>query len=471
MQERLGRPTLTTIDAIAQSLALGPIFSSIMLAALVAGAAGAAAPLAMLIAVVGCLALGWIVSLYARRYHGCGAIYDYVRLGVNPSLGLFVAAVYFLGTMTLGSFPIYAAAGVTLAGFLGTMGINLTWVVAGIICAVIIFLLNHFGIQVAVKAQLTLTVLSVLPLLLIAGAILLKGGAAGHDLSVFIPAGGNTGLFTGVLLAITLFIGFEAAASLGEETANPRESIPKAIFGTVAIVGLFYLIMVYSSDIGFGTANAEKWATDASPMATLAAMYVGDWLAPLVDIALLLDILAVASAFMATSARGMFALARHGLLPRFLAVQTSRGTPFGGNATEFLIAVVTMVLIASTGADGITALAIGATAGGLLIELIYIVLALGAARFLVAARAPWWQWIVLAVATVTPALGIYGSVVPFPPYPMSLAPTIAGIGIVAAVLYFLAVKFAFPARLANAGQPHAWDVEPDAVQQVASATD
>ena len=63
MQERLGRPTLTTIDAIAQSLALGPIFSSIMLAALVAGAAGAAAPLAMLIAVEGFRARGWVVRL------------------------------------------------------------------------------------------------------------------------------------------------------------------------------------------------------------------------------------------------------------------------------------------------------------------------------------------------------------------------------------------------------------------------
>lgn len=44
--QRLGKPVLTTVDAIAQSLALGPVFSAVFIAALIAGTAGGIAPLA-----------------------------------------------------------------------------------------------------------------------------------------------------------------------------------------------------------------------------------------------------------------------------------------------------------------------------------------------------------------------------------------------------------------------------------------
>src|SRR5579863_196165 len=99
--QRLGRrPTLTTLDAIAQSLAIGPIFSSAFVAFLIAGAAGGAAPLSTFIGAVGVLALGWLISLYARRGGGAGAIYDYLRR-ISPAFGLFAAGIYFLGALTL----------------------------------------------------------------------------------------------------------------------------------------------------------------------------------------------------------------------------------------------------------------------------------------------------------------------------------------------------------------------------------
>ncbi len=77
--QRLGRPILTTWEAIAQSLAIGPIFSTAFVAVFVVAAAGAATPLSILLAAVGMLCVGWIIALYARRYAGAGAIYDYLR--------------------------------------------------------------------------------------------------------------------------------------------------------------------------------------------------------------------------------------------------------------------------------------------------------------------------------------------------------------------------------------------------------
>src|ERR1700751_3144072 len=101
-EHHLGPAALTTVDAIAQALALGPGFSAIFLAALVAKGAGSAAPLATLIGAAGAICVGWVIVLFARRFTGAGAIYDYVRRSTNPALGLFAAGIYFIGTLFLG---------------------------------------------------------------------------------------------------------------------------------------------------------------------------------------------------------------------------------------------------------------------------------------------------------------------------------------------------------------------------------
>jgi len=108
-----------------------------------------------------------------------------------------------------------------------------------------------------------------------------------------------SGLFGGILFAILLFVGFETSASLGEETANPQRSIPRAVIGTVALAAVFFLLMIYACDIGYGLANTSKWASDSLALDTMANRYVGKWLAVLIDIAVFLDATAVMSAFMA----------------------------------------------------------------------------------------------------------------------------------------------------------------------------
>jgi hypothetical protein len=55
-----------------------------------------------------------------------------------------------------------------------------------------------------------------------------------------------------------------------------------------------------------------------------------------------------------------------------------------------------------------------ATAGTLLISVIYILIGILAFRIL-DRGAPVWNYLVLPVAIITPVLAIYGSVVPFPP--------------------------------------------------------
>lgn len=463
---RLGRPVLTTIDAVAQSLAIGPIFSTAFVAFLIAGAAGGAAPVAFIIGAVGVLALGWVITLYARRYAGAGAIYDYLRR-ISPPLGLFAAGLYFVGTLVLD------AAGYLVIGLLcaqtlqNYLGLSIPWWVASLLAAAAIFTVNHLGIRLTTRVQLTLTALSVIPLLILGLTIIFKGGDTGNTLQAFNPMQvPPSGLFVGILFAITLFVGFETSASLGEETATPQRSIPRAVIGTVLIAGVFFLIMIYACDIGYGLSHTDKWASDPLALDTLATRYVGKWLAILIDIAVLLDALAVMSAFMATTARGWFAVARAGLLPAPLARTSRFGTPLGGN---LLVIIVSLLLIAVTALSQIgvatdvaqgntfTQFGIMSALASLLIEAIYILLAIAAVRFVREEPAKWWRWLILAVAVVTPFLGIYGSVVPFPAWPNSLGVYGALIGVVLSALWTFAMLRLRADHVHKAGEAYAWE--------------
>ena len=483
--QRLGRPVLTTWDAIAQSLAIGPIFSSAFVAFLIAGAAGGAAPLSTLIGAVGVLALGWLIALYARRGGGAGAIYDYLRR-INPAVGLFAAGIYFFGALTLdaGGFLVIGLLGAQV--FASYVGLTVPWWVIALVTLALILTLNILGIRLTTRVQLTLSAISVIPLLILAFTIIARGGDAGNTLQVFNPANipaaptvvPSVGIFPGILFAITLFIGFETSASLGEETRDPRTSIPRAVIGTVIITGIFYLLMIYASDIGFGLKNSAKWATDPAPLDTLATRYVGSWLAVLVDIAVLFDAIVVMSAFMATTSRGIFALARHQLLPAPLAAITPRfRTPLGGITFVGIVALLVSVILAITQANVaanvaptnvLTVFGIMSTIGSLLIELIYVALCIVGVRFLLQDPTKWWRWLFLLVAIVTPILGIYGSVVPFPAWPQSLGVYIVLTVIVLSGLWTLVNQFAFPARLGKAAEPHPWEMQDELVAEPAS---
>src|SRR5205823_2347583 len=76
--------------------------------------------------------------------------------------------------------------------------------------------------------------------------------------------------FNGVMLGILLFVGFEAAASLGEESHDPGRSIPRALIGTVAASAAFYCVMAYAISVGLGKAAIDQGtlrsvATDCCP--------------------------------------------------------------------------------------------------------------------------------------------------------------------------------------------------------------
>jgi amino acid transporter len=460
----LGERRLTTIHAIGQSLAIGPMFSAGLLTGLIASVAGFSTPLSVLLGTIGAICLGYVISLFARRYSGAGAMYEYLVHGAHPGVGVFGAGIYGVGILFLGGGGVFIANGFLAQAFLADIHIGITWWILGIVVLLIAVGLNHIGVRVAVQGVLALAGISMIPFLILAITIIAKGGTHGNTLAVFGTSHSSwNSVFHGILFAVTLFIGFEAAASLGEEAREPHRAIPRALIGSVALAGLFYLLVTYAGAIGFGVkAAGTAWAADPSPMGALAQRYDGHWLSVLIDLVVMLDSISVALAFIVAGSRVFFALGRDGLLPKFTTMVSRHNTPLGGNFVILAAGAIAIILggVTTLGdlvklPNNIEAFQISAGVGSFLIEAVYAMLALAAFRII---WLDWtgvgrlWRLVVAVIGVATPVLAYYGSLHPFPPYPGDLSLIIAGSIAVLVAIWYAYLHAVHPERIRNAAR-------------------
>jgi amino acid transporter len=127
-----------------------------------------------------------------------------------------------------------------------------------------------------------------------------------------------SGVFKGMVFAILAFIGFEAAAPLGEEARHPRRTVPRAVVGSAIIIGLFYVLCAYAWVFGAGFDNFVQQATGADPWRDLGKVFWGTgWI--LVFLAICNSIAANSNAAVNAATRVFYALARNRLAPHPLA--------------------------------------------------------------------------------------------------------------------------------------------------------
>jgi amino acid transporter len=435
----LGERKLTTLHAIGQSLALGPMFSVGIVLGSVSTGARWNATLSVLIAGLGVLAIGYAVAIFARRFSGAGAVYEYLTHGAHPAVGIFAAGVFFIGSLFLGGGGIYLGLGILGNSFWVEHISNSapSWWLIALVFLVVTLALNYIGVRIAIGAMLTMSAISFVPMLFLGIVMVVKGGDGGNTLSVFNPGSTSvTTAFNGVLLAILLFVGFEAAASIGEESRDPKRAIPRAILGTVAASAAFFVFMAYAISVGLGRKAVEGGAwLDPAVLDKLSTRYVGSWLGTIIDLVVILDALGLALAICVTIGRGYFALGRDGLLPKVFAKTSRHDTPWVGNLMVVVggVGLILLTKVASYGSqfvvpgpsgspvpifpnDQFATFIMAATVGSFMVELVYVLLAVVAVKLVLEEGGPavWWKLIVLLIAIATPILGFKGALWPSP---------------------------------------------------------
>ena len=419
---KLASARLGLMQLVGQCFCIGPLIDIALFLGIVASLAGAVGPLAVLMASLGMIAFSLVVAYYASETGGAGAMGDYVARAWGRTAGLAALGIYVLSLLFAGAAGFTIAVGDLAARFAQLyFGVDFPWWAGALLVCTAAWWLNVRGASVATQVQLVIVGVSVIPFLLTGVAAIIHAGPA-NTWSVFSwsnPHGGD--LFGALLFCILLFGGFETAGSLAEETGNPRRNIPRALVGTVVAAALLLLFCSYAGTVYYGPDRvAKSWGDAIDGFAVMGGELLGPWAALWIRLAVLVDFTATCIGFTVAALRGIYALARDGRLPSWLAATNHRGAPHHAAALVLLIAVLVIaggLLVPA--ADRFQTLFVTATAQALLLVLVYTALAFGVLRLMRqdGRRHPRWRWVVFPLATVVPGLALYGTFVPFPGYP------------------------------------------------------
>jgi len=256
--------------------------------------------------------------------------------------------------------------------------------------------------------------------------IIAKVGS-GNSAKAFNPSSSPThlsGVLFGVLYGVLLFVGFETAANLAEETEHPKRDIPRAVLFAVIAATVFYLIASYAQVAGFHFDLGKIAKVASAPLFALAGPasqggYGSVAIRRLTELLVLFDMLAVLIGISVSGPRGLFAMARDRRLPAFLAsVSRRRGTPLGANV--FVVAFYAVFALLTVTWTGLFALpstphysamfSWGSTFGSFALVLIYLLLAVGALRGLRDHPRRWAVVLAVVVSLLVTGGAIFGSI-------------------------------------------------------------
>jgi amino acid transporter len=288
---------------------------------------------------------------------------------------------------------------------------------------VIIALLAFGDIKVATRSLLGFEGISVLLIIALMIVIFIKlmSGSAPHgqgiNADVFsIPKGtGFKEIGGAAVFGFLSFAGFEGAASLGEETDNPRREIPRAIRTAVIGTGIFYILCILIQTWGFGTgaAGVHAFSTSGSPLGDLAAQYVGKVMSDLINAGATVSAFASGLGAATAGARMLYALSRDSPLAPILGRTSTRtGAPAGALVVTLVVGVGAIVVQRIAGVNAVNAFFYPGTIGVLSLFVGYIVTNFGAIKhlFIDARRAPIWEIVFPVVAIAVLVYTIYRNV-------------------------------------------------------------
>jgi amino acid transporter len=330
--EGLKRGALTTLEAMVVSMGfMAPSVAMFFNTPFIAQFAGAAMPLAMVLsfAAVFLVALGF--SQLAQRTASAGSVYAFISNAINPRTGFMGMWLFLVG------YAIFEAATYSIfAAFASEelnriFGLSVPWFIPFFVIAGLVYTLSVLGVTQSVRGGLLFLAYEIIIVTIMLLAVVFQGGAEGNTLSVFNPTTGTSigGVFLGMIYGIMSFVGWKAAASLGEETRDPHTSIPRALLGAVALIGTYYIFVTYAATIGFGPGGMDDFAQDTAWFDTLTRRFLGDGWAPFVGLAALTGAIASAIGIHNSTVRLLYSLGRDGLLPRAMAkVHPTRRSPY-----------------------------------------------------------------------------------------------------------------------------------------------
>jgi amino acid transporter len=197
-------------------------------------------------------------------------------------------------------------------------------IAAGLV--VVYFLLNFWSVKVFASTNSAITFFKLIVPAATAVALVI-GGFHWENFRVGVHGGRHVGNLAAILTAVATsgivfsYNGFQSPVNLAGEAHRPGRSVPFAIFGSIALSTVVYLMLqvaflgsVAPEHLGEGWAALEY----SSPFAQLALALNLNWLAILLYADAFVSPSGTGSTYTATTARMIYAMERNGTVPQVL---------------------------------------------------------------------------------------------------------------------------------------------------------
>ncbi|MFF3323398.1 APC family permease [Streptomyces sp. NPDC002889] len=365
---------LGTFDTIVMAVAgSAPAYSIAATTSVLVAAVGPAGPAALLYCAIPMLGIVLAYGRLGRLDVNAGAGYSWVGRTLHPFLGFLSGWALVVSTtifMVAGSLP---AGALTLSLFDPALAENTalaTLVGAAWFLAMLLVVLG--GARLTVRAQLILSGVELVILLLFIGAALLRGGGQlAFDWSWFgfSHFEGTAGFASGALIATFYYWGWDVTSNLSEETRNSRRTAGLAALVGVGIV--FLLFEACTVAVNMTLSATEIRAAGSNVLGALGEAVWPGIGGKLLVIAVLLSTVATLETTLIQVTRSLFAMGRDRTMPAALGrVHRRWNTPWAAVTAVGAVAVAMFAASTALGSIG-EVLGAAVTAIGLQIAFYY----------------------------------------------------------------------------------------------------
>lgn len=295
---------LTLKDAV--GIGLGAIIGAgiFVVTGVAAGVSGPAFIIGLLIAGVVATFNALSSAQLASKYPQSGGTYEYGYILINPALGFSAGWMFLISKLS--------AAGVVAIGFgsyFHQLILEVSPITFSVMAVVLLTSANYYGVKKAGALNLIIVSVTVLSLfyLIYSGIPEVKP----ENFKPFAPFG-LSGIAEAAALLFFAFTGYARIATLAEEVANPKKTIPRAIiFTTIAAIILYTAISV----VGIGVIGTENMAKTSAPIQAVANALTTPGISVIVTIGASTAMLGVLLSQVLGISRMMLAMGRRKDLP------------------------------------------------------------------------------------------------------------------------------------------------------------
>jgi amino acid transporter len=263
----------------------------------------------------------------------------------------------------------YNAASIGLFGAFGYFaqltaaqsGLNVPWEVWTAAALILVAVLGYRQIDASARVLSVLMVAEIGVLTILDVAVIAHRGVHALPSTSMDPSTVFSGAVGVAMMFVFMsFIGFESAALYGEETSDPKRSVPLATYLSVVVICVFYTLTSWAAVGGVGPNQLQEVAGQQSSnlFFVLSTQYVSPVLTTIMQVFLCTSLLAATLALHNATNRYTFVLGRENVLPGWLGrAHPQHHSPYRASVVQSVLSVIVVGTFAAAGLHPYTTLA------------------------------------------------------------------------------------------------------------------